>query len=207
MIMLRGSAAASPNATSRDGSGALRSTDLALATAMLVVAGTSSGQGVQLDDLDTRIERHVEPYVATSNFSGVVLVARNGRPVTRQAYGYADDELSVPARPDTKSHIASASKSFTAAALLLLEQQGRLGVNDGVGRFVSGYPNGDRLTLRHLLVHRSGIPNVDDFPDYDERSRFPQALAEIVSWFRDRPLAVTGLSWRFGRTYRAERQR
>ena len=158
-----------------------------MAVALLVVVAVPRANSPP-DTLEARVDRYVKPYVDSRNFSGVVLVARDGRPIVRLAYGFANVELAVPNRPETKFHIASVSKTFTAAAVLLLQQQGRLDVRDPVSRHLPGYPNGDRLTLHHLLTHTSGIPNVNNFPDYDERTRFRQALPDIVRWFRDRPL-------------------
>ncbi len=138
--------------------------------------------------LEARVTAYVEPYVRTNNFSGVILVTRDGQPLLRNGYGCAVREFDVPAAPETKFHIASVSKSFTAAAILLLEQRGKLRTSDPLNRFLPDYPNGGRLTLHHLLAHTSGIPNVNSFPDYDAKSRFPHQLDEILSWFKDRPL-------------------
>ena len=138
--------------------------------------------------LDARIEAYVEPYVRTGNFSGVVLVTRDGRPLFRKGYGYAVREFDVPVTPETRFHIASVSKSFTAAAILLLEQQGKLRTSDPLDRFIPGCPNGGCITVHDLLAHTSGIPNVNAFPDYDAKARFPHGLDEILSWFKDKPL-------------------
>ncbi len=138
--------------------------------------------------LETRVEAYVEPYVRSNNFSGVILITRDGRPLFRKGYGYAIREFDIPITPETRFQVASVSKSFTAAAIILLEQQGKLRTSDPLERFMPGYPNGDRLTLHHLLAHTSGIPNVNALPDYDVKSRFPHGLDEILSWFKDRPL-------------------
>jgi CubicO group peptidase (beta-lactamase class C family) len=138
--------------------------------------------------LAARIEAYIEPYVRTNNFSGVVLVTRDGQALFRKGYGLAVREFDVPVTPSTKFQVASVSKSFTAAAVLILAQQGRLRTSDPLKRFIPDYPNGDRITLHHLLTHTSGIPNVNAFPDYEAKSRFPHGLGEIVSWFKDMPL-------------------
>jgi CubicO group peptidase (beta-lactamase class C family) len=158
-----------------------------LATAALAVADATP-VSQPADGLEARIDRYVQPYVDTRNFSGVVLVAREGRTAVRRGYGLANVELAVPNRPETRFHIASVSKPFTAAAILLLQQEGRLDVRDPVSRHVPGYPNGDRITLHHLLAHTSGIPNVNDLPDYDRQARFRHTVSDIVGWFRDQPL-------------------
>lgn len=159
-----------------------------LAAALATAALASGSQPESPESLEARVEAYVEPYVRTNNFSGVILITRGEHALFRKGYGYAVREFDVPVTPDTKFHIASVSKPFTAAAIMLLEQQGKLRTSDPLGRHLPGYPNGDRLTLHHLLIHTSGIPNVNSFPDYDAKSRFPHRLDEIISWFKDKPL-------------------
>src|SRR5260370_37254115 len=76
------------------------------------------------NDLTSKIERYLKPYVETSNFSGTVLIAKKGEVLFHKASGLASIELNVPNDLDTKYHIASVSKTFTAAAILILEQRG-----------------------------------------------------------------------------------
>ena len=73
-------------------------------------------------------------------------------------------------------------------AILQLEEQGRLSVSDPVSRFVPDFPNGDRIKLEHLLTHTSGIPNVNDLPDYDTFARSPHTIEQLVAKFSALPL-------------------
>ena len=141
-------------------------------------------------DLAALVDQYVEPYVRTHNFSGSVLLTRNGQVLVSKGYGMANYELDVPNSPQTKFHIASVSKTFTAAAIMILAERGLLSPADPVEKLIPGFPNGDRLTVHHLLVHTSGIPNVNDFPDYDQKSRFPQTPKSLVDMFKDRPLIM-----------------
>ncbi len=79
----------------------------------------------------------------------------------------ANYELGVPNTPQSKFHIASVSKTFTAAAIMLLEERGLLKVNNSLTKFTPDYPNGDKITVHHLLTNTSGIANINDFPEYD----------------------------------------
>jgi CubicO group peptidase (beta-lactamase class C family) len=97
-------------------------------------------------------------------------------------------ELRVPNSPATRFHIASVSKPFTAMAILQLEEQGRLSISDLVSNFVPDSPNGDRIKLEHLLTHTSGIPNVNDLPDYDTFARSPHTIEQLVAKFSGLPL-------------------
>ncbi len=139
-------------------------------------------------DLAGRVEAYVGPYARTNNFSGCVLVATGDVVNARQCWGMANDEHRVPNTPRTRFHIASVSKSFTAAAILRLADAGRLSVDQPVASVLPGYPRGETITIHDLLAHRSGIPNVNDLPDYDRRSRESWTPSEIVSWFQDLPL-------------------
>ena len=87
--------------------------------------------------------------------SASIAIVRNGEIVLTKAYGKANEGL--PARPDLPYQIASNSKQFTAMALLLLEDEGKLSLDDHVAKFLPGITGGDRITLRQLLSHTSGL--------------------------------------------------
>jgi CubicO group peptidase (beta-lactamase class C family) len=135
-----------------------------------------------------QIEAYLQPFVQSGNFTGAVFVSRQREIILRKAYGMANYELLVPNSPETRFHIASVSKPFTAAAILQLQEQGRLSITDPVARFLPDFPNGEKITLDHLLTHTSGIPNVNDLPDYDVFARAPHALQELVAKFAALPL-------------------
>jgi CubicO group peptidase (beta-lactamase class C family) len=138
--------------------------------------------------LDARLDSYLAPYVKGNNFLGTVLIAQGDRVLFNRAYGLASYELRVPNSPDTRFHIASVSKPFTAAAILLLEQRGKLHVSDPVSQFLPGFPNGQKITLQHLLTHTSGITNVNNLPEYASASRFPQTPASLIELFQAKPL-------------------
>lgn len=118
---------------------------------------------------------------------GTILVARKGRVLFRRSYGMANYELQVPNSPETRFHIASVSKPFTAAAILQLQEQGRLRVADPLSRYVPDFPNGGRMTLDNLLTHSSGVPDINDVADYDTFARSPHTLLETVARFANLP--------------------
>src|SRR5690242_10682083 len=100
-------------------------------------------------------------------------VAVNGQPVTLAAYGMADLEREVRNTADTIFEAGSVSKQFTAAAVLLLAQDGKLSLDDSVRKYVPEVPAayGDTITLRHMLTHTSG------FRDWG-------AIADVAGWPR-----------------------
>jgi D-alanyl-D-alanine carboxypeptidase len=102
----------------------------------------------------------VEGVVRADEFSGVVLVAKNGQPVMRNAYGLASREYNVPNRTDTKFNLGSINKVFTQVAVGQLAEQGKLSFDDTLGKHLPDYPNrqaAEKVTIRQLLSMSSGI--------------------------------------------------
>lgn len=152
------------------------------------VAAQSTAPGAQGGELEAKVDAYVKPYLESKNFSGSVLIARGGKVLVNKGYGMANLELGVPNTPQTRFHIASVSKPFTAAAILLLEERGKLSVQDPVSKYVPDFPEGGRILLHHLLTHTSGIPNINNFPEYQTLSQSPQTPAQLVEVFKKRAL-------------------
>lgn len=94
----------------------------------------------------------------TSGPGAAVSVIRDGHVILEKGYGLADLEYDVPIKPDTIFHVASVSKQFTAMALLLLEQDGKLSIDDEIHKYLPELPDyGHAITIRNLLQHTSGI--------------------------------------------------
>jgi CubicO group peptidase (beta-lactamase class C family) len=93
-------------------------------------------------------------------FDGAVLVAQNGQVIFSKGYGFADREKKIPNTPQTKFRIASVTKQFTAMAILILQQQGKLSVEDGICNYITNCPEiFKQVKIRHLLSQSAGIPN------------------------------------------------
>jgi CubicO group peptidase (beta-lactamase class C family) len=142
----------------------------------------------RMNPLEKAVHNYVWPYVNTNNFSGVLLAAKEGKIVINRGYGLADYEHNVPNTPETKFYTASVSKTFTAAAIMLLQERGLLAVSNTVSRFIPDYPQGDRITIEHLLSHTSGIPRYIFLPDYNKWSKHYHTAEQVVEIFRDLPL-------------------
>ena len=159
------------------------------ASVLLQVAFVSLQTGLALcqtlTDRDTanRLSAYLRPFDETGNLSGTVLVARGGRVLFRQSYGMASYELHVPNSNETRYHIASVSKPFTALAILQLQEQERLNLSDHISHYIPDFPNGDRITLDDLLTHTSGIPDINELPDYDTFARSPHTVEQLVAKF------------------------
>jgi CubicO group peptidase (beta-lactamase class C family) len=161
--------------------------------ALTAPAAGQTGAGARREgtkNIEAEVDAYVKPYLEMGGFSGSILIARGGKVLLKKGYGMANYELGVPNTPQTKFHIASVSKPFTASAVMLLQERGLLSVSDPLSRFIPDYPNGDKITVHHLLTHTSGILNVNGLPDYETKSRFPQTPASLVEMFKNRPLIM-----------------
>jgi CubicO group peptidase (beta-lactamase class C family) len=111
--------------------------------------------------IEQRADQWIKPYVAAGDFSGVVLIAQGDQMLVEKAYGKADFQHGVANQIGTRFRIASLSKTFTAAAIELLIARGKLSLKDLLSKYVSGIPNGDKITVEQLLTHKSGVGELD----------------------------------------------
>jgi CubicO group peptidase (beta-lactamase class C family) len=137
------------------------------------------------------VDEYFNAYVKIGKFSGVVLIAKDGEILVNKGYGLANREHDVPNTPQTKFRLGSMTKQFTAAAIMQLQEQGKLNVEDSIDTYIPDYPNGDRITLHHLLTHTSGIPNLTDFPDHRKTIMIPSPVEKTILRFTDKPLEFT----------------
>jgi CubicO group peptidase (beta-lactamase class C family) len=136
-----------------------------------------------------RMNQVVQAYAAQDHFMGTVLVAKGARAIFSKGYGSADLEWNVPNAPNTKFRLGSVTKQFTAASILLLEERGKLSVQDPVKKYAPNAPAAwDRITIFNLLTHTSGIPNFTSFPDYPRLQPFATTAEEEVKRLFDKPL-------------------
>ncbi len=147
-----------------------------------MAADANADLGRYADQLLSRAYPAGEPGAA-------VLIAKDGQIVLRKGYGLANLELGVPMRPDMVFEIASVTKQFTAAAILLLQERGKLSVDDDITKYLPGYPtHGRKITIDHLLNHTSGIPEVTGLPEWWPRRREDLTLPQLIDLFKDKPL-------------------
>lgn len=128
-------------------------TRLAIAMLLLMPAAASAQQ-----DAAARVDETFRAWTGTTSPGCAVGVSHGGNTVLSRAYGMADLEHDIPNRPGTIFEAGSVSKQFTAAAILLLEADGLLSLDDDVRRYVPELPHyGHTITLRHLMTHTSGL--------------------------------------------------
>ena len=155
------------------------------------VATTCFAQDVARPDT-AKMEEVVQTYVKDKTFMGTVLVARGSDVLLSKGYGSANLEWNVPNTPSTRFRLGSITKQFTAAAILLLEERGRLKLDDPIKKFIPDAPKAwDSITIFNLLTHSSGIPNFTSMPDYNTLKLQDTPVAKTVLAFRDKPLDFT----------------
>jgi CubicO group peptidase (beta-lactamase class C family) len=149
---------------------------------VMIMAATGLAQDL------SRIDQLVQSYVP-GKFMGSVLIARGANVVFNRGFGSANLEWNMPNAPSTKFRLGSLTKQFTAASILLLEERGKLKVDDRVKKYLPDAPAAwDAITIFHLLTHTSGIPNFTTFPDYRSSEPFPSTAEQTVARFRDKPI-------------------
>jgi len=137
----------------------------------------------------SKVDKYLNTAVETGKFSGSVLIARNGKVLVRKGYGLANRELNVPNTPQMKFRIGSLSKQFTAMAIMILQERGKLSVQDSTCKYVPDCPRGwAEVTIHHLLTHTSGIPELLSFPDFQRTMALPSPVAQTVERFKNKPL-------------------
>ncbi len=136
-----------------------------------------------------RVAQVADALAAQQGFSGTVLVAKGDTVLLSRGYGMASHEWGVPNGPDVKYLLASVSKQFTAAAVLRLVDQGRLGLDDPVHRHLPGVPAAwQAVTVRQLLAHTAGIPTHTEGEAFEQIKRQPHTPRELWARFSTLPL-------------------
>ncbi|OYY68974.1 serine hydrolase [Sphingomonas sp. 28-63-12] len=141
-----------------------------------------------------------ESLASTGVPSASIAIVRGGEIVLTKAYGKQSETIKKP-RIDAPYQIASVSKQFTAAALLLLEDEGKLSLDDTVAKYLPGITDGDKITIRQLLSHTSGLQ--DYWPqDYSfQAMETPTTPQKIVDRWAKKPLDYApGTKWQYSNT-------
>ena len=135
----------------------------------------------------------------TGNVPGAsVLVLRDGAPLYRRSYGMADLEARVAATARTNYRLASVSKQFTAAAILLLAEDGCLHLDDKVRDWLPNLPRAaDPITIRHLLTHTSGLIDYEDVMDPADTRQVHDADVLKLLQSQDRTYFAPGTGYRY----------
>ena len=144
---------------------------------------------VRPEEVVVKVDEYMQACAKRDHFSGSILVARDGRILFAKGYGLSDREHGVPNTLLTKFRIGSMTKQFTAMAVMILQERGKLDVRDKVKKYLVDCPKAwDDITIHHLLIHTSGLPNFTDFPGYSRTSMMPSTVEQTIAQFRDKPM-------------------
>ena len=144
----------------------------------------------QLDGLEMKVDNLIRDYAALDIFSGVVLIADNGRPIYQKAFGMADRSKKIKNTLNTKFDIGSMNKTFTDVVLLQLMDEGKLSIEDPVGKFLPAFSKGDfgKITIEMLMTHSSGLGQYYDRPGFFEAPASEKDIASLVKSIQTMPL-------------------
>jgi CubicO group peptidase (beta-lactamase class C family) len=131
--------------------------------------------------------------------SGIaVLVAKNGEVIYKNGFGYANIKQKQLIKPNTKFRIGSVTKQFTAAAILKLQEEGKISVADKLSKFVPDFPRANEVTIHHLLTHTSGIRSYTSKPEFLGKTTSPITEEELIAFFKNDPYDFSpGEKWQY----------
>ena len=148
-----------------------------------------------------QVDDFIKSEMAAHRIPGLALtILSNDLSLKTSAYGLANLELRVPVTPDTVFEIGSVTKQFTAAAILLLAQGGKLNPDDRISRYLSTTPEAWRnITIRHLLTHTSGLKSYTGLTGFELTRHLSEA--EFIAAIASYPLEFDpGTSWKYSNT-------
>lgn len=175
-----------------------------LLSGLFTLAALAPAQTVDSIDpaLKSKIDRIAEQVIDLRGMpSASIAVVQSGKVVYTHAYGKARLEPALSATPEMRYSIGSISKQFAATAILLLQQEGKLSLNDPVGKYVSGLTRGDEVTIREILSHTSGYQDYAP-EDYPVASQLGQVSPrQILDQWATKPLDFEpGTQWQYSNT-------
>jgi CubicO group peptidase (beta-lactamase class C family) len=147
--------------------------------------------GTKAQDKAKTIDSVISIYQKHGRFNGSALVYQYGRPVLVKGYGYRDIAKKLPNDSNTVFQIGSVTKTFTSTMIMMLQEQGKLNVNDKLSKYFPDYPDGDKITLENLLTHTSGIFNYTEDTAFSQMGMTtPQDRKSMMRVFKNR---MTGI--------------
>ena len=158
-----------------------------LAATLLVPPVSAQPEGD--DALAKKIDAVMSEVYHPGGPGAAIIVRKDGKTIFRKGYALADLELGVPVEPDMVFRLGSITKQFTAVSILMLAEQGKLGLQDEITKFLPDYPTqGRRITVEHLLTHTSGIQSYTDMAEWLPLWRKDFTVQELVDFFKNKPM-------------------
>lgn len=175
---------------------------IALVVSLLSAASTASAAL----SIDPQVARHIDSDVQavlqhTGTPGATIAVINDGQLVYRHAYGLRDRERKLSVTADTWFEIGSITKQFTAAAILQLQEAGKLHLDDTLATYLPDAPHAKEVTLRQMLSHTSGLPEYLDGPDIEQAAVKPATVDQLMERIQGKPLDFApGSRWSYSNT-------
>ncbi len=165
-----------------------RATMCVLATASLLIPAVS--QAAKPPETAARIDAIIRSQFPADRPGAAIIAVKNGQVIFRKAYGLANLELGVPLQPDMVFRLGSVTKQFTATAIMMLAEQGKLSIQDPITKYLPDYPmQGHVITVEHLLTHTSGIQSYTDMPGWmTSKILADMTVQELIDGFKREPM-------------------
>ncbi len=150
------------------------------------------------DAIQARFDRAIAPHIVAGEPGGAIIVMRDGKAIYRRAFGLADVANKVAIKPDDVFRIGSITKQFTAVAILMLAEQGKLSLSDDITKHLPDYPApSKKITIDQLLTHTSGIPSYTGLPTFMATIEKDFSTKQMMDQFKSLPLEFDpGTQWR-----------
>jgi CubicO group peptidase (beta-lactamase class C family) len=149
--------------------------------------------------ISPQLDAMVAAYYKADEPGATVIVVKDGKTVLRKAYGMASVAEKRGMQVDDVLRLGSITKQFTAVAIMLLVEQGKLSLTDTVTKILPDYPeNGKKVTIEHLLTHTSGIPSYTSKANYEANSTKQVSVNQMLDSFKNDPLEFEpGSTWSY----------
>lgn len=136
--------------------------------------------------LASKLDAMIAPHYTATDPGATVIVVKDGKTVLRKAYGMADVAAKKPMTADTSLRLGSITKQFTAVAILMLAEEGKLALSDPITKFLPDYPmQGKTITIEHLLTHTSGIVSYTGKPGFRAIMNKDLTPSEMIDTFKN----------------------
>ena len=146
---------------------------------------------------EEKLQKLFESYYKANKFNGTVLISQEGMLLLNKGYGFKNVREGSPNDPNTIFQLGSITKQFTAVAILKLQEEQKLNIQDKLSKYFPDYPKGETITIEHLLTHTSGINNyTNDRAFMQKEAVKPSSQVKMLALFKDKPLDFSpGSKW------------
>ncbi len=134
-------------------------------------------------EIKEKINDYMEALEKHENFHGSVLVAKDGKLLLNEAYGFSDFKQNTINKSKTRFAIGSLTKQFAAVGILKLSEEGLVNLDDFLVEYMPDFPHSDKITIHNLLTHTSGLKNYTDLPGFlevDEKNKDPMKMIDLI---------------------------